>query len=157
MLSISVICSTFHLTHRSLVLIHLKALGQSSSFVDLQQCVCECVLSLLGVFPFLQRLSMLEKLSSRASGTWQLFPRLLFTLITALEEILHDRSAHLLTHTTCLYHSQWPSLASPCHVHQSVRLIVGRNVFLIARREVKMASLVFSICQPLSAVDRCYR
>lgn len=40
-------------------------------------------------------------------------------------------------------------------VHQSRALMVRCNAFLIARGKVKMAALVFAICQPLSAVDRC--
>lgn len=69
--------------------------------------------------------------------------------------------------TTCLRDSQSPHHAKAhafppvfqrqqlYDVHQSLGLIVRCNAFLIARGKVKMASLVFSICQPLSAVDRC--
>lgn len=132
-------------------------------------CVCCVVLSLAWAFPFFQGLAMLQKPSSTSRG--HLAPLLTSPLQPDYRGRRDPRrSACSCKHkalTTCLRDSQSPHHAKAhafppvfqrqqlYDVHQSLGLIVRCNAFLIARGKVKMASLVFSICQPLSAVDRC--
>lgn len=117
-------------------------------------------------FPFFQSLAMLQNPSSTSRG--HLAPLLTSPLQPDYRGRRDPRcSCEHKALTTCLHDSQSPRHAKAgvvfqvvwrqqlYDVHQSLALIVRCNAFLIARGKVKMASLVFSICQPLSAVDRC--
>ncbi len=71
----------------------------------------------------------------------------------ALTTCLHDSQSPRRIEAEALFQVFWRQRLDD--VHQSLALIVRCNAFLIAQGKVKLAALVFSICQPLSAVDRC--